>query len=77
MPVEIKELTIKATIAIDWDNQTVKEDKENIVCLRLPNKEDIKTYVNGYFRQHSTKTLVFDQSKLSAFLVKWQASLLK
>ena len=77
MPVEIRELIIKATIALDWDNQTVKENKENIVCLMLPGREDIATYVEGYFRQHNTKTLEFDQSKLSAFLIEWQASLLK
>ena len=77
MPVEIKELIIKATIAVDWDNQTIKENKENIVCLVLPGREDIETYVEGYFRQHNTKSLRFDQSKLSAFLIEWQTSLLK
>ena len=77
MPVEIRELIIKASIALDWDNQTVKENKETIVCLRLPGKEDIATYVEGYFRQNNTKALMFDQSTLSAFLIEWQASLLK
>ena len=77
MPVEIKELIIRATIALDWDNQTIKENKENIVCLILPAREDIERHVEEYFRQHNTKSLRFDQSKLSAFLIEWQASLLK
>ena len=77
MPVEIRELVIKAVVALDWDNKTVTETKENIVCLRLPADKDIAAYVNEYFREHNSKTLLFDQSKLSAFLIEWQASLLK
>ncbi|MEP6926057.1 MAG: DUF5908 family protein [Ginsengibacter sp.] len=77
MPVEIRELIIKATIALDWENQTVQENQENIVCLRLPGKESIATYVEEYFRQHEAKELKFDQSTLTAFLVEWQDSLLK
>ena len=77
MPVEIRELIIKATVAIDWDNQTVQENNDNIVCLKLPGKKEIKKYARGYFKQQNSKTLEFDQSKLSDFLVEWQASLLK
>ena len=77
MPVEIRELVIKALVALDWDHKTVEETKENIVCLRLPAEDDIAAYVREYFRKHNYKTLEFDQSKLSAFLVEWQASLLK
>ena len=77
MPVEIRELVIKATIALDWENKTVKETEENIVCLKLRDDKDIATYVKEYFNQHKAKTLSFDQSELSAFLLEWQASLLK
>ncbi|MEP7143121.1 MAG: DUF5908 family protein [Ferruginibacter sp.] len=77
MPVEIRELVIKAQVALDWENKTATGAEENIVCLRLPGDKDIATYVKEYFRQHKAKTLLFDQSKLSAFLVEWQGSLLK
>ena len=77
MPVEIRELVIKAVVALDWDKKTAEETKENIVCLRLPANEDISEYVREYFREHNSKTLLFDQSKLCAFLIEWQSSLLK
>ena len=77
MPVEIRELTIKATLALDCDNQTIKENDENIVCLRLPDNEKISKYVEQYFKQNKSRSIEFDQSKLSAFLAEWQASLLK
>ncbi|MGI8584254.1 MAG: hypothetical protein ACR2KX_18835 [Chitinophagaceae bacterium] len=77
MPVEISELVIKAIVALDWDTKTLEQTKENIVCLRLPSNEVIDAYVKEYFRESKNKTLVFDQSKLSSFLVEWQASLLK
>lgn len=77
MPVEIRELVIKAMVALDWENKTVNETEENIVCLRLPGDKAIAAYVNEYFMLHKAKTLLFDQSKLSAFLIEWQASLLK
>ncbi|MEO8763411.1 MAG: DUF5908 family protein [Ginsengibacter sp.] len=77
MPVEIKELIIKATIAIDWENQTVEENQESTVYMKLPGKEEIKKYVKGYFRQQNSRILEFDQSKLADFLVKWQASFLE
>ena len=64
-------------VALDWENKTVNEAEENIVCLRLPGDKAIATYVNEYFMQHKAKTLLFDQSKLSAFLIECQASLLK
>ncbi|MBC7886327.1 MAG: hypothetical protein H7Z13_00450 [Ferruginibacter sp.] len=77
MPVEIRELTIKAMVALDWENKTVKETDENIVCLKLPGDKHIAAYVKEYFRQTRSKTVMFDQSKLAAFLSEWQASLLK
>lgn len=77
MPVEIREITIKAMVAFDWENKTVKEIEENIVCLKLPGNKVISAYVKEYFKQHKAKTKLFDQSKLSAFLLEWQASLLK
>jgi hypothetical protein len=77
MPVEIRELTIKATLAVDWENQTVSENKEKIVCLILPTGQDIAAYVERYFKKHKAKTLPFDQSRLSAFLLEWQVSLVK
>jgi hypothetical protein len=77
MPVEIRELVIKATVALDWENKTVTEGEENIVCLRLRDEKAIAMYVKQYFEQQRAKTLSFDQSKLAAFLVEWQASLLK
>ena len=77
MPVEIREVIIKATLALDRENQTVSENKENIVCLILPTGEDMVAYVKRYFKKHKAKTLSFDQSKLSTFLLEWQASLVK
>ena len=77
MPVEIRELVIKALVALDWENKTVTETEENIVCLKLPGEKQIAIYVEEYFRQRRAKTLMFDQSQLSAFLLEWQASLLK
>jgi hypothetical protein len=77
MPIEIRELVIKATVALDWENKTVTEMEENIVCLRLPGDKYIAAYVKQYFKQQRLKALSFDQLKLTAFLVEWQASLLK
>jgi Family of unknown function (DUF5908) len=76
MPIEIKELVIKATIALDCENKTATQVPENIICLRLPNEKGIKTYVNEYFNRHKAKTLMFDQQQLAAFIIEWQASLL-
>jgi hypothetical protein len=77
MPVEIKELVIKATVAIDWENKTVTETGDDIVCLRLPNQKVITNYVSQYFNQERAKTLSFDQATLAVFLAEWQTSLLK
>jgi len=77
MPVEIRELVIKAVVALDWENKTVNETEENIVCLKLPGDKAIAAYVQEYLSQHKAKALWFDQSKLSAFLMEWQDSLLK
>ncbi len=71
MPVEIRELVIKAVVAVDWENKTIDESKENIVCA----KEDVAGYVNEYFRKNNSRTLLFDQSKLCDFILEWQASL--
>ena len=57
MPVEIRELVIKAMVALDWENKTVNETEENIVCLRLPGDKAIAAYVNEYFMLHKAKTL--------------------
>jgi hypothetical protein len=77
MPVEIKELVIKATVALDWENKTITDTGDDIVCLRLPSEKKIALYVHEFFSQHKAETLTFDESKLSAFLVEWQAFLLK
>ena len=77
MPVEIRELVIRATVGLDWENKTVTEKEENIVCLRLRNEKTISSYVKKYFKKQKVKTLLFDQSKLAAFLLEWQGSLLK
>ena len=77
MPIEIRELVIKATVALDWDNKTVNETQENIVCLRLPSEEQISRYVRDYFMKNESKTLVFDERKLLGFMAEWQSSLLK
>lgn len=77
MPVEIRELVIKAMVALDWENKTVTEAEQDIVCLRLPDEKAIANYVKQYFEQQKAKTLSFDQSKLSIFLAEWQTSLLK
>ena len=77
MPVEIKELVIKATVALDWENKTITDTGDDIVCLRLPDEKKIALYVREYFSQYKAATLTFDESKLSAFLMEWQASLLK
>ena len=77
MPVEIKELVIKALVAFDCENKTVTATNENIVCLTLPDNKQIAGYVGALFNQHKAKTISFDQSKLTAFLIEWQASLLK
>jgi hypothetical protein len=77
MPVEIRELVIKALVALDWENKTATGTEENIICLKLPGDKQIANYVKQYFRQQKAKTLLFDQSKLAAFLLEWQASLLK
>jgi Family of unknown function (DUF5908) len=76
MPIEIKELVIKATIALDCENKTATQMSENIICLRLHNEKGIETFVNEYFSRHKAKTLMFDQQKLAAFIMEWQASLL-
>ena len=70
MPVEIKELVIKALVAFDCENKTVTAATENIVCLRFPDNKEIAAYVSTYFNQHKAKTMLFDQSKLAAFLVE-------
>ncbi len=75
MPVEIRELIIKATVAIDWENKTATETGDNIVCLRLPNAKTIASYVERYFIQQRKETLSFDQASLAAFMAQWQASL--
>ena len=77
MPIEIRELVIKAMVALDWDNKTVNETQENIVCLRLPSEEQISRYVRDYFMKNESKTLEFDERKLLAFMVEWQSSLLR
>ena len=64
-------------VALDWDNKTVNETQENIVCLRLPSEEQISRYVRDYFIKNESKTLVFDESKLLSFMAEWQSSLLK
>ena len=46
MPVEIKELVIKATVALDWENKTITDTGDDIVCLRLPDEKKIALYVN-------------------------------
>ncbi len=77
MPVEIRELVIKATVALDWENKTVQETNENIVCIKWPGEKAIAVYVEAYFNQYKEKELMFDQSRLRAFLLEWQASLIK
>lgn len=77
MPVEIKELVIKALVAFDCENKTITPVAENIVCLTLPDNKQIAVYVSAFFNQHKAKTMSFDQLKLTAFLLEWQASLLK
>ncbi|MEJ7671618.1 MAG: hypothetical protein WKF59_02630 [Chitinophagaceae bacterium] len=77
MPVEIRELVIKAIVALDWDSKILEQTKENIVCLRLPSNEVIDAYVKEYFRESKNKTLVFDQSKLSSFTVQWRGFTIK
>lgn len=77
MPVEIKELVIKATVAFDWENKTITDTGEDIVCLQLPAEKKIALYVHEYFNQHKAVSLTFDAGKLTAFLMEWQASLLK
>jgi hypothetical protein len=76
MPIEIKELVIKATIALDCENKIATQVPENIICLCLPNEKSIETYVNNYFIRHKAKTLMFDQVQLAAFIMEWQASFL-
>ena len=77
MPVEIKELVVKALVALDCENKTVTPASDNIVCPTLPDNKEIEVYVSAFFNQQKAKTISFDQSKLIAFLVAWQASLLK
>ncbi|MEO6733105.1 MAG: hypothetical protein ABIN01_17910 [Ferruginibacter sp.] len=77
MPIEIREVVIKATIALDWENKTVNETNQNIVCLRLPDADSMSAYVKTYFEQRKAKTISFDQSTLSTFLLEWQSFLLK
>ncbi|GEM_PF-3964913 len=77
MPVEIRELIIKASVALDWENKTATETDQNIVCLRLRNEKEMASYVKDYFTQNKARTLSFNQSELAAFLLEWQSSLLK
>ena len=77
MPIEIRELVIRATVALDWANQTANQTEGDIVCLKLPDDKKIAAYVKEYFRQQKAKAISFDQAKLTAFLVEWQAGLLK
>ena len=77
MPVEIRELIIKATVALDWENKTVQETNENIVCIKWPGEKAITVYVEDYFNQQKERELMFDESKLREFLLDWQASLVK
>jgi Family of unknown function (DUF5908) len=76
MPVEIKELIIKATVAVDWENQTVSTVSEDEVCLKFPVNKEIVSYVKKYFKKNKTKKLLFDKSELSSFLIEWKDSLI-
>ena len=77
MPVEVKELVIKALVVFDCENKTVTQAGENIVCLKWPDEKHITNYVSKYFKQRKAGELSFDQPALAAFLLEWQASLLK
>jgi len=74
MPVEIRELVVKATVAVDWENQTVniKDDED---CLKLPADKEIVSYVKKYFKKNNAKKLSFTRSALSDFLITWKGSL--
>jgi len=75
MPVEIKELVIKATVTVDWEKQTITAEKKDEICIKLPVNKEIISYVKKYFRKNKTKKLVFNKSGLSAFLIEWKDSL--
>lgn len=77
MPVEIRELVIKATVAVDWNNQTVTTFNKDEVCIKLPLNKEVVAYVKKYFRKSKTKELLFDESRLSEFLIEWKKSLLE
>jgi uncharacterized ubiquitin-like protein YukD len=75
MPVEIKELIIKATVAIDWNNQTLTTVNKDEACIKLPNNKEVVIYVKKYFKINKTKKLLFDESRLSDFLIEWKESI--
>jgi hypothetical protein len=77
MPIEIKELIIKATVAVDWENQTVSDVNNKDAFLRLPLNKEIVLYVRSYFRKNKIKKILFDETELSAFLVEWKDSLIR
>lgn len=74
MPIEIRELIIKATVAVDWENQSVTTVKEKKDCPKLPTNKEIDNYVMKYFRKNGSQKIVFDRAALSAFLIKWKDS---
>ncbi len=73
MPVEIRELVIKATIGVDWENKTINDSSAKSGCPQLPTPEEIAAFVNEYFRDRNAKSLTFDQRQLSTFLREWLA----
>ena len=77
MPLEIKELTVKATLAVDWDNQTVSVVNGDDACLKFPVNKEIVSYVKKYFKKKKTKKLLFNRSELSAFLIEWKDSIVE
>ena len=76
MPVEIKELIIKATVAIDWNNQTLTTVNKDEGCIKLPGNKEVVTYVKKYFRKNKTKKLLFDVSRLAEFIIEWKESII-
>jgi hypothetical protein len=76
MPIEIKELVIRAAVAVDWENQTVTAINEDESCFKLPVNKEIVSYVKKYFKKKKTKKLLFNRPELSAFLIEWKDSLI-
>jgi predicted house-cleaning NTP pyrophosphatase (Maf/HAM1 superfamily) len=76
MPLEIKELIIRATVAVDWENKTVSAINDKEVCFKVPPDKEIISYVEKYFRKNKTKKISFDKPELSAFLIEWKNSLI-